>query len=206
MDIIAHRGYWLLKKEKNKKRAFEIAFDNGFGVETDFRDCCGEIVISHDIPKGDEFTAEEFFALYEKSGTKSCLALNIKADGLQKKIKALLEKYSIQNYFVFDMSIPDTIGYVNQNINVFSRRSEYENELPFYENSTGVWLDCFKSDWIDEKEIRKHLDKNKRVCIVSPDLHKRDYKNIWTKYKGIKSNNLMICTDYPLEAKEYFNA
>lgn len=206
MDVIAHRGFWLLEEEKNKQIAFERAFDNGFGVETDFRDCCGELVVSHDIPKGDEIKAEEFFALYKRSDAKSCLAINIKADGLQKKLKALLDKYSIQNYFVFDMSIPDTIGYVNQDFNIFSRRSEYENELPFYEHSTGVWLDCFKSDWIDETEINKHLVNKKKVCIVSADLHKRDYKRVWTKYKGIKSDNLMICTDYPLDAKEYFNA
>lgn len=205
MDIIAHRGYWLFEKEKNTKIAFERAFDNDFGVETDLRDYCGELVISHNIPQGEEITVEEFFALYKEKNKQTCLALNIKADGLQEKLKFLLEKYSIKNYFLFDMSIPDTIGYINQKLNIFSRKSEYETELPFYEKSTGVWLDCFKSDWITNQEIASHLKACKNVCIVSSELHKREHKNAWQKYKPLNTKNIMLCTDYPQEAKEFFN-
>ena len=56
--IIAHRGYWKNENEKNKKAAFERAFDCGFGVETDLRDIKGEIVISHNMPLGDEISFE----------------------------------------------------------------------------------------------------------------------------------------------------
>lgn len=205
MEIIAHRGFWVTPEEKNSEIAFKRALDLGFGIETDFRDYNGELVISHNIPLGDEMTAESFFKLYAEIKSKSCLALNIKADGLQEKLKELLEKYNINNYFCFDMSIPDTIGYVNSKLDIATRHSEYEKEFPFYDNSSVVWMDCFKSDWFSVSDIKIHLENNKKVCIVSSDLHKREYKEAWAEYKKINDNKLMICTDYPQQAMEYFN-
>lgn len=37
--------------------------------------------------------------------------INIKADGLVDGLKSLLEKYAVHNYFVFDMSLPQMLGY-----------------------------------------------------------------------------------------------
>ena len=51
--------------------------------------------------------------------------------------------------------------------------------------------------------IYKLLNQGKKVCIVSPDLHKREYKSVWEKYKNVKG--IMLCTDYPKEAEVYFN-
>ena len=39
------------------------------------------------------------------------LALNIKSDGISEILKKTLKKYSIKNYFVFDMSVPELIQY-----------------------------------------------------------------------------------------------
>ena len=203
--IIAHRGYWKNTLEKNNFIAFQRAFENGFGVETDFRDYKGNLVISHDIPSGDEMTADDFFKLYSSYSQKYWLALNIKADGLQPLLMELIDKYQIENYFCFDMSIPDTLGYINQNLKTFSRVSEYEKELPFYDKSTGVWLDCFISDWFSGEEIQKYLNNDKFVCVVSSDLHKREYKDAWAKYKLIRDQKLILCTDHPEEAREFFN-
>lgn len=204
-DIIAHRGYWENKSETNKFSAFQRALECGFGIETDFRDYKGELVISHDIPSGNEMKAEDFFKLYSNYSSKSWLALNIKANGLQVKLKELIDKYKVENYFCFDMSSPDTLIYINNNMNIFSRISEYEVQAPFYDKSIGVWLDCFNSEWFNEEEIEKHLKNKKKVCIVSSELHKRDYKTAWAKYKKIKTNNIMLCTDYPQLAREFLN-
>lgn len=205
MNIIAHRGYWQCEPEKNTLIAVERALQYGFGFETDYRDYNGEIVISHNIPKGVEPKAEVVFQLYKKYHSQSTLAINVKSDGLQESLKKLLDKYSISNYFLFDMSIPDTIGYVTLDMHIASRKSEYEKELPFYNSSAFVWLDCFKGDWITEQDISVHLEAGKKVCIVSPELHKRPYKEIWEKYKNIQSENVMLCTDFPEEAESFFN-
>ena len=60
MRIISHRGYWNTPAEKNTIHAFQRSFALGFGTETDIRDLKGELVISHDMPIGDEIRFEDF--------------------------------------------------------------------------------------------------------------------------------------------------
>ena len=211
MEILSHRGYWKFESEKNKIIAFERSFSFGFGVETDIRDLNGVLVISHDIPTlydTEIITLDCFFELYKSFNIDPPLALNVKSDGLQEKLLELIIKYEIKNYFVFDMSIPDTIGYIKKGLKVFSRQSEYEQTPAFVDKIDGVWLDEFNSHWIKPDKISDHLENNKKVCIVSPELHKRDKSYEWQEYKSISktisSGNIMLCTDLPEDAKEYF--
>lgn len=208
MIVLSHRGYWKDTQEKNRPIAFERSFSLGFGTETDIRDFKGELVISHDIPDESCISARKMFEIYDRYNDTLPLALNIKADGLQVKLKELLEKYHIKNYFVFDMSVPDGLQYLKYNIKAFTRESEHETIPSFYNEACGVWLDEFQGHWIDKEVIKKHIKNNKQICIVSPDLHKREYKKEWQHYKEIEKelgiDNLMICTDYPEEAKEFF--
>lgn len=201
ISIIAHRGYWKTEEEKNTRIAFERAFNCGFGVETDLRDIKGNIVISHNMPVGDEMTFEELLQLVADRNLP--LALNIKADGQAEEIKRLLEKYHHTNYFTFDMSIPEMVVQHKVGLNVFTGLSDIVPTPVLFEQAQGVWLDCFNSDWFGEDEIQNLLNQRKKVCIVSPDLHKREYKHIWEKYKNI--SGIMVCTDYPQEAKVFFN-
>ena len=205
MKIIAHRGFWKNVKEKNSFIALERAVNGGFGFETDFRDCGGKILISHNPPKGDEITAEEVFKMYHEAGSNAPLALDIKADGLQDMMKELLDKYDITNYFMVDMSVCDTVVCVDKKLKIASRSSEFEPVLPFYENSEVVWIDYFdgRIDIIDE--MRKYLADGKIPCVVSPDLHQLPYEAMWTKLKSEISGNYYLCTDYPDKAKEFFN-
>ncbi|EAK7841900.1 hypothetical protein ACTN5O_001278 [Campylobacter jejuni] len=210
MTIISHRGLWNKCNEKNTMKAFGQSFKNNFGVETDLRDMLEQIVISHDMSNSSCLTLDDFFALYKRFSNNFPLALNIKADGLQRILKEFLEKYDIDNYFVFDMSIPDTLLYIKAGFNVFTRQSEYEKQPSFYNEACGVWMDEFYEHWIDENIIREHLENNKKICIVSPELHKRDFKKEWQEYKEISKkldngDNLMLCTDYPIQAREFFN-
>ncbi len=153
---------------------------------------------------------KELFALYQKNSLNFCLALNIKADGLQIPLKKLLEEYKITNYFVFDMSVPDTLAYIDMGFKVFVRQSELEPKPCLYEKACGVWLDEFHTHWIDKSTIQFHLEQGKKICIVSPELHKRSFLKEWQEYKQIDAelnpkDSLMLCTDYPCKAKEFFN-
>lgn len=208
MIILSHRGYWKDVSEKNLEIAFERSFSLGFGTETDIRDYKGELVISHDIADEQSLSVSNFFEIYAKYDFSLPLALNIKADGLQTKLKELLDHFNITNYFVFDMSVPDGLGYIKQGINSLTRQSEYEQAPSFYEEAYGVWLDEFKTHWITKEIIENHLKNKKQICIVSPDLHKRNYMNEWIHYKEIEKElditNLLLCTDNPEKAKEFF--
>lgn len=211
MLVLSHRGYWQDDIEKNQPAGFHRSFSSEFGTETDIRDYNGTLVISHDIADDKSITVRRFLEIYNQyeNNYKLPLALNIKADGLQEQLKELLEEYRISNYFVFDMSVPDSLQYLRQDFNVFTRESEHEKEPSFYKEAYGVWLDEFNSHWITKEIIYNHLSNNKQICIVSPDLHKRKYRKEWQHYKEIEKalgiNNLMICTDHPGEAKEFFN-
>lgn len=210
MVIISHRGYWLTEQDKNSEASFKKSFQLGFGVETDIRDYKGELVVSHNIPSKNSMLLDSFFYLYLEFGNNLPLALNIKSDGLQSKLKHLLKKYNVTNYFVFDASIPDGLSYINEKIIHFTRQSEYEVNPSLYNESKGVWLDEFKGHWITENTVRNHVLNKKKVCIVSPELHERSFHDEWKHYKemeillSIDANEVMICTDFPEQAKEFF--
>jgi hypothetical protein len=208
MQIISHRGYWKTPNEKNCRIAFQRSFGLELGTETDIRDYLGEIVISHDIADATAITLQDLFTIYNQSDKKPTLALNIKSDGLQKKIKIALQQFGIKNYFVFDMSIPDTLGYIAEGIDFFSRQSEFEPKPVFYRECKGVWLDAFMGDWYDTQIIIDHLRNKKKVAIVSSDLHKRDAMPMWERLKRDEIHRMegvVLCTDIPEDALNFFN-
>lgn len=194
--------------EKNTEIAFQRSFSLGFGTETDIRDYKGNLVISHDIATLDSMSLDYFFQLVNRFDANSLpLALNIKSDGLQKNISTLLEKYHISNYFIFDMSIPDLKVSIDWGLNSYVRLSEYEKDLPFYDSISGIWLDSFSSVWYTASTVKKHVDQGKSVCIVSAELHKRNHLAHWNFLADNdihKLDNVILCTDFPVLAEEFF--
>jgi glycerophosphoryl diester phosphodiesterase len=209
MIILSHRGYWLSAHEKNCQVAFERSFSLGFGIETDVRDFNGQLVISHDTAKSNAMPLEAFFALYLKYRDRPKLALNIKADGLQDELHRQIAAFGIDNYFLFDMAVPDGLGYLRRGMTVYTRHSEYEPIPPYYKLASGVWLDEFDGHWLSDEVIKDHIEAGKNVCIVSPELHNRSHKMEWAQYKELEQrlgkDRLMLCTDLPEQAKGFFN-
>ncbi len=209
MQIISHRGYWNTEEKKNSHSAFKKSFKMGFGTEADIRDYNGKLVISHDLADKNSLDLDNFLQTYIYYGKGLALALNIKADGLQEKLKVQINKYKLDNYFVFDMSATEGLLYLKAKFNVFTRQSEYERHPVYYEAAQGVWLDEFNRHWINSAILKKHIKNKKRICIVSPELHKRKYIREWEEYrkfeKKTKYTELMLCTDHPQKAKEFFD-
>lgn len=205
MIVLSHRGYWQEPAERNQRIAFERSFGVGFGTETDLRDIMGKIVIAHDMPNGDELSFEEVLQIMD--GRNLPLALNIKADGQAQAISKLLDKYKHTNYFTFDMSIPDMFVQLKLGIKVFTGLSDILSVPVMLDKAAGVWLDCFNSDWYGPEVIDDLLACGKSVCIVSADLHKREYDDQWEiikRCKALESDSLMLCTDYPEKAVKFF--
>lgn len=209
MIILSHRGYWREVAEKNSRISFERSLDLGFGTETDIRDYAGNLVISHDMANESSMPVEDFFTIYRSYGKALPLALNIKADGLQSELMRLLQYFDITNYFVFDMAVPDGLSYVRKNFKTFTRHSDFEPVPAFYELARGIWLDEFQGHWITDAVIEGHIAAGKLICIVSPELHQRDNSNEWNHYRSLEQtighDRLMLCTDFPEEAQEFFN-
>ncbi len=206
MLVLSHRGYWLNKDEHNTAIAFKRSFDLNFGTETDLRDYGSKIVIAHDIPNGNEIIFEDLLDIM--ANRNLWLALNIKSNGLGTAILDILKKYNHTNYFTFDMALPDLIAQMSKNICAFTGLSDIQTIAPLLNEASGVWLDSFTQDWFDSDLLDNILQSSKKLCIVSAELHKRPPNYQWQiikKCKYLQSKNLMICTDKPQEAEDFFN-
>lgn len=210
-NIIAHRGFWENPSEKNTKLALFRALNKGFGIETDIRyDRDFGLVISHDILKNsfNYLSFEELLIEYKKLKVNSKLAINIKSDGLHEKLKKLLDFYSIDKYFIFDMSIPDLISGIKYNLNQYIRFSNYEDPYPYFEFTNGVWIDRFNSTIPTKSEIINLSKRWSSLVFVSAELHGRKHIKYWDFIKRFHKESkieTMLCTDFPLEAYAFFN-
>lgn len=207
VKILSHRGYWTAPPERNTRAAFERSFAAGLGTELDLRDLGGELVIAHDPPAAGALAAERVFELLARHDPALPLAVNIKADGLQAPLAALIARTGLRDAFVFDMSVPDTLQWQRTQVPVFVRHSDVEPDPVLYEGAAGVWLDGFGGDWWDTDVVRRHLAAGKRVCVVSPELHGRDPRPVWERLAAgdfAAGAALMLCTDHPGEARERF--
>ncbi|HUU46421.1 MAG TPA: hypothetical protein VM118_11885 [Acidobacteriota bacterium] len=209
MHILAHRGWWLKPEENNSLAALTRALEAGFGVETDLRDRDGQLVIAHDPPTArSPLFAELLDRIGLRPGPCPTLALNIKADGLQSLVTTALNGRHDWSAWVFDMSAPETVRYLDEPTPVFVRQSEYEPEPILYERARGIWLDAFDCDWYDERLIRLHLECGKKVALVSPELHGRSHRPLWNAIRELQGcdgwGDLYLCTDRPQEARGFF--
>jgi glycerophosphoryl diester phosphodiesterase len=206
MKILGHRGKWYHPKEKNSLEALKLCLESGFGIETDIRDHQGEIVISHDPPMGKIILLSDFLKFAQ--GKNLILALNIKSDGLSAKLKTLLDNFKIEEYFTFDMSIPELIKQTDHGLKVFTGVSDINPNPILINNCQGIWLDGFFSDWYSNKEIEYFLSHDKKICLVSPELHNRNHLLQWKTLKESnlhRNENVILCTDYPEQAKIFFD-
>ncbi len=192
-QIFAHRGLW---KESgwgpNSLESLNSAFEDGFAVETDVRDQQKEIIISHDPCGSSTYNSfnQELLALGR-------IAINIKSDGLVSRFTDLAEHIRDSQSFVFDCSFPQILQFRNASIPHALRISEFERELPW--KPEYIWLDAFNDDWwIKDVMIRKMMDEIPTI-IVSPELHGRDFLNVWEEFSGLTKEveSIGICTDFP---------
>lgn len=206
MKYLAHRGKWRSAEEQNTHGALSGAIALGFGIETDLRDSSGKVVISHEPCQSSN--ALLLKDVFEIKGIRShLLALNIKSTGLAPSLKNLLEGKDIDNYFFFDMSVPEAFVYWKNGLKFYTRQSEFEGEPSLYQPANGVWIDCFEREWLDSRILIGHLERGKDIALVSPELHKRDPLPFWRwlKQQGVTHlEKLALCTDRPEEARTFF--
>lgn len=207
MIPLAHRGVWSTAAERNSLGAFRRAFAHGWGIELDVRDLDGELVVSHDPPAAGALTLDAVLEAHAEAGRPGCLAVNVKADGLDELTAARLRDVAPDGWFAFDMSVPDTLRWLRGGHPVFTRHSEFEPAPALYDEAGGVWLDDFLGGFVTEERIAAHLEAGKRVAVVSPELHGRDHRAAWAAWRAWPvwtSPDVLLCTDHPSEAEEAF--
>jgi len=211
-SILAHRGLFLGQSDKNSSKSLKRALDQGFGIETDIRDLDGKVVISHDPPKRrlPLPSLEWLLETLGSSPTVGRIALNIKSDGLAKYVESMIFAKGIQmeRFFVFDMSIPDSLCYLKGAIPTYSRISDIEPVPAFLDKAKGIWVDDFDGSFPQVERAKEFVDQGIRVTIVSSELHQRDPLILWNKiidYELHLSPLFELCTDFPLEAANRFS-
>jgi hypothetical protein len=207
--ILAHRGHWEAAEDRNSSTALRRALVEGFGVETDVRDCGGKLVISHDKPTGGEMSFTDFLRLLPQDVRADALplAINVKADGLAADLAGLMSGQPTDSWFAFDMSVPDLLTYIKLGLPTFTRLSDHESEPVALAECQGIWVDGFNRDWSDLSRLHSVLDSGKRVALVSPELHRRPHQDFWRKLHsdGIWHRpGVYLCTDFPVQAKAFF--
>ena len=189
MIVVKHR---VNKSKDLKKLSFKL------GVEIDLRSHKNQIYLHHD-----PFKKGERFSKWIKNFNHKLIVLNVKEEGLEKKILQILKKNKIRNFFFHDQTFSSLLK--NMDITKVSvRYSEYEelkkvNKL--FNFIKWLWVDNFSEIKIDKKFYAFLKKKRVKICIVSPELvKKKRVKEINKIIKYFKVNNFKIdavCTKRP---------
>ena len=181
MIIIKHRVNTIKEVKK---------IDNKFGIEIDLRSNKSKIYLHHDpFKKGEEFSK------WIKFYNHRLLILNVKEEGLEKKILSTLKKYKINNYFFHDQTFSSMLKNM-KSAKVSVRYSEYEkldNKKFLFKYIKWIWIDNF-TKIPEDKKFYKFIKKNKiKTCIVSPELVKISRRSEILK---LKKKNKKICFNF----------
>jgi len=205
MEIIAHRGF-LDGPTKPVDGQLNAALSLGFGVEFDIRDSSDGIILAHDPWEPAPMSLGRFLSTLPAAGT---LAINIKSCGLASRVRKEIDAYGIspERCFFFDMAVPDHLVYPRHSLPAYARLSEIEPLGDFALKADGIWLDAFFSTWWDDALVARLLQRGLKVCVVSPELHRRERGPTWDALRkaGLGGHSgLSLCTDYPREARNFF--
>lgn len=164
MKLIAHRRNTL---EELK------ATSTQYGVEVDIRSYGDKLIIHHEpFVEGESF--EAWLAAY-RHGT---LILNVKEEGLEARLIALMQRFGIENYFFLDQSFPFLIKAAKSGEHRCAVRvSEFESiqtALTLAGKVGWVWVDCFTHFPLSHEDAEVLQEAGFKLCLVSPELHGRD--------------------------------
>lgn len=176
------------------------------GVEIDLRASGTNIVLHHDpYCNGEDFAA--WLDYYDHDQ----IILNVKEEGIEKKIAEMLEERGIEKYFFLDVSFPFMIWLSNEGMNRFAvRYSEFESietVLAMRGRAEYVWVDCFEKMLLTRETYDQINGAGFKTCLVSPELQKHDISNIHEYAEDMNRQKIKvdaICTKNPDVWKKYY--
>lgn len=170
-----------------------------YGVEIDLRSNNNNIYLHHD-----PFKKGVLFKNWIKFYKHKIIVLNVKEEGLEKKILQILKKNKIKRFFFHDQTFSSLLKNLNKT-KVSIRFSEYEdlkNKNYLFSKPNWLWLDNFTKIEMNKKFYNFLLKKKIKICLVSPELVKKKRKKELSRtYFNLKKNKILphaVCTKYPL--------
>ncbi len=154
----------------------------------------GKRLIVHHEPFVDAVDFEDWIGRYRHQ----TLIMNVKEEGIEYRVKDIVEKRGLRDYFFLDLSFPYLIKMVNTGEKrVAIRFSEYESletVLSLAGKADWVWVDCFTRMPLTA-EMYNILSRHFKLCIVSPELQGRGVEEISSYKKMLKPFKLdAVCT------------
>ncbi|MGL4541201.1 MAG: phosphatidylinositol-specific phospholipase C/glycerophosphodiester phosphodiesterase family protein, partial [Polymorphobacter sp.] len=143
-----------------------------FGIEMDVRSHGDRLILHHDpFVDGEDLVA---WLGHYRHGT---LILNVKEEGLEHRLLALMAAHGIENFFFLDQSFP----FLMRTARTGERRcavrvSEYESiatALTLAGQVDWVWVDCFTRLPLDSAGAATLTSAGFKLCLVSPELQGR---------------------------------
>jgi hypothetical protein len=187
----------IIKHRINNLKALKNT-NTKYGVEIDLRSNNKSIYLHHD-----PFKKGVLFSKWIKKFRHRLIVLNVKEEGLEKKILNILKINNVKKFFFHDQSFSSLLLNMKKT-NVSIRYSEFEmlsNKNYLFKYIKWVWIDNFFKLRL-EKKFLKYLKKRRiKTCIVSPELvNKNRIKEIKQISNFIKNNKFLInaiCTKNP---------
>jgi hypothetical protein len=177
-----------------------LATDPKYGVEVDIRSEGHRLIIHHD-----PYVAGESFDEWINAYRHGTLILNVKEEGLESRLIALMQSKGITDYFFLDQSFPFLVKLSKAGEHRCAVRvSEFESietALTLAGKLDWVWVDCFTRFPLSEHDARKLKDAGFKLCLASPELQGRD-ANVEIPNLGslLKERNIVadaVCTKRP---------
>lgn len=177
-----------------------LATDSKYGIEVDIRSEGDRLIIHHD-----PFVAGESFDVWIDAYRHGTLILNVKEEGLEARLIALMQSKGIADYFFLDQSFPFLVKWSKAGEHRCAVRvSEFESietALILTGKVDWVWVDCFTRFPLSEHDARRLKDAGFKLCLVSPELQGRDANvEIPQLASLLKERNIVadaVCTKRP---------
>jgi hypothetical protein len=191
MKIISHRRNTLHDLNATPRK---------YGVEVDIRSYGEQLVIHHDPFVMGEFF-EKWFAHYQH-GT---LILNVKEEGLEARLIALMKSKDFEDYFFLDQSFPFLVKWSKTGEHRCAVRvSEFESvetALTLAGKVDWIWVDCFTHFPLNKEDALRLKNAGFKLCLVSPELQGREAEiEIPQLIQILKARNILadaVCTKRP---------
>lgn len=191
MKIVSHR---------RNTRSELLETETKYGIEVDIRSERDRLIIHHD-----PYIAGEDFDQWIKAYQHALLILNVKEEGLEPRLTALMKYEGITDYFFLDQSFPFLIkSSLTREHRCAVRVSEFESvetALTLAGKIEWVWVDFFTQFPLTEKDGKRLKDAGFKICLVSPELQGHDaYVEIPRLLSNLNEKEIIadaVCTKHP---------
>jgi len=164
MQIIRHRRNTIAELQETPPH---------LGVEVDIRSQGDRLVMHHD-----PFADGEDLLAWLKHYRHRTLILNVKEEGLEDRLIALMGRHGIDDFFFLDQSFPFLMRTANRGERRCAVRvSEFESvdtAMTLAGRVDWVWVDCFTRFPLSAADAARLQGAGFRLCLVSPELQGRN--------------------------------